>query len=224
MPFLLLFCLGYSLFITLKRFESEKHVFKLETQQSKNNWDEIISETNKAKNHFYEIDSKSFPMEWYQGLAYFNKSEYPKSLELFQKAYFKNPNNINVINNYAGSLELNNNRKEAILYYKKALAISNNFEDARLNLALCYYKEKDFENAFSAIDKCNINTTNLNYKIILNPILKAKFNLIINSLCEKKRNSFVRKDNEDLIPLYFLSKNKKITFANLIGEYIALKT
>ena len=224
MPFLLLFCLGYSLFISLKRYKSETHVFKLETQQSKNNWDEIISETNKAKNNFYEIDSKLFPLEWYEGLAYINKDDYPKSLELFQKAYYKNPYNINVINNYAGSLEINNNRKEAILYYKKALVISNNFEDARLNLALCYYKEKDFENAFLAIDKCDINTTNLNYKIILNPILKAKFNLIINTLSEKKRNSFVRKHNENLISLYFLSKNKKITFAKLIGEYITFKT
>lgn len=216
--FLLLFCLGYSLFISLKRFESEKHVFKLETQQFKNNWDEMLSETNKAKNHFYEIDSKLFPLEWYEGLAYINKNKYSKSLELFQKAYEKNPYNIHVINNYAGALELNNNRKKAIKFYKEALSISNNFEDARLNLATCYYKESDFENAFLVIDKFDINSSNLNYKNILGPIIRKKVALIINSLSEKKR-SFIGLDNlnnDYLIQLYIQSKHKKSTFENFI--------
>ena len=219
LPFLLIICLGFSLLISLKRFESETHVFKIETLQSKNNWDKIISETNFAKNKFYEIDSKLFPMEWYQGLVCINKNDYPKSLELFKKAYEKNPYNINVINNYAGSLELNDNRKKAIKYYHEALVISTNFENARLNFAACYYKEKDFEKAFLIIDKLDINNSNLNYKNILGPILKKKIELIIKSLNDKK-GSFIGlenlNNNDYLIQLYIQSKRKKSTFEDFI--------
>ncbi len=160
-------------------------------------------------------------MEWYQGIAYYNKNEFEKSGDLFLKAYLKNPYNLNVINNYASSLEFNNERKKAIIFYKKALDISNDFETARLNLALCYYKEREFEKAFLVIDKCNINTNNLNYKVILKPIITKKADLILKKATNPRANYFIRKKIQEeggIIELYFFSKNKKITFDQIIED------
>lgn len=212
-------CLGYTLFITLKRYESESHILKLTNAKTNKNWETTISEADNASSYFYKIDSKSLPLDWYKGIAYFNQNEFLKSAAFFQDAYSKNPYNINVINNYASSLEKNLQRGKAILLYNKALEISNGFEEARLNLAACYYNEKAFEKAFLTIDKCDINTRNSNYKTFLIPILQQKANAILLKVNDPVLNQIAQnkvKTSDDLFRIYKIGKEKNLTFENQV--------
>ena len=186
-------------------------------------WEETLHHANKAENYFYKVDLTSIPLAWYQGLASFNLNEKAESVTLFEKAYQIAPYQIQVLNNLAGSYSFQGDRQKAIKYYQKALEISTNFEEARLNLASVYYNEKQYDKAFDVIEKFNIYNANKRYKKYLIPILAKKINAILIQENDLELSSYLGKKitkGNQLYKLYQVAKENNSSFET---EVLALK-
>jgi O-antigen ligase len=213
----------YSTTILLYRINGEQHLFKaLEAEKRMDNTTAIF-EFNKAKSTFFSTDNYAIPLDWHNGKAAYNAGNFEESLEYFIGAYKVNPNSI-VVNNDLGSAYIKNNRTaEAIKHYKEALAISPLYEDAIINLAATYYNNKEYENAFATIEKCNRSTKNDSYKSILTPIVERKLNVTLNSINNPDLNNYLKskiKTEDSLLKLYFDYKKKNVTFDKYILSLI----
>ncbi|MBK8601390.1 MAG: tetratricopeptide repeat protein [Flavobacterium sp.] len=156
-------------------------------------------------------------------MASFNLNEKAESVTLFEKAYQIAPYQIQVLNNLAGSYSFQGDRQKAIKYYQKALEISTNFEEARLNLASVYYNEKQYDKAFDVIEKFNIYNANKRYKKYLIPILAKKINAILIQENDLELSSYLGKKitkGNQLYKLYQVAKENNSSFET---EVLALK-
>lgn len=181
--FVLLFmvCI-YSFIVTTSRLSGEKHTRLLKIAYMRSDWNTMISEATIANNLFYKLDAMSIPIDWYKGVALFSLKNYYSALISFQNAYKENPNNIHVINDLASCYEKIKQHNKAIFFYKKALAISSGFEEARLNLCAVYFNTNRFQSAFIELKKCDSTTLNPKYKLFL-PIITKKY-LNLNNLSD----------------------------------------
>jgi O-antigen ligase len=213
----------YSTIILLYRINGEQHLFKaLEAEKRMDNTTAVF-EFNKAKNTFFSTDNYAIPLDWHNGKAAYNEGNYSESLQYFIDAYKVNPYSI-IVNNDLGSAYIKNNKAtDAIRHYKEALAISPQYEDARINLAATYYNNKQYENAFETIEKCKNNSKNDSYKYILTPIVEMKLNETLNSINNVDLNNYLKskiKTEDDLLELYFDYKKKNVTFDKYILSLI----
>ncbi len=213
----------YSIIVTSFRFKGEMETVKMYVAKANGQWEETLYHANKAENYFYKVDLTSIPLAWYQGLASFNLNEKAESVTLFEKAYQIAPYQIQVLNNLAGSYSFQGDRQKAIKYYQKALEISTNFEEARLNLASVYYNEKQYDKAFDVIEKFNIYNANKRYKKYLIPILAKKINAILIQENDLELSSYLGKKitkGNQLYKLYQVAKENNSSFET---EVLALK-
>lgn len=213
----------YSIIVTSFRFKGEMETVKMYVAKANGQWEETLHHANKAENYFYKVDLTSIPLAWYQGLASFNLNEKAESVTLFEKAYQIAPYQIQVLNNLAGSYSFQGDRQKAIKYYQKALEISTNFEEARLNLASVYYNEKQYDKAFDVIEKFNIYNANKRYKKYLIPILAKKINAILIQENDLELSSYLGKKitkGNQLYKLYQVAKENNSSFET---EVLALK-
>jgi tetratricopeptide (TPR) repeat protein len=213
----------YSIIVTSFRFKGEMETVKMYVAKANGHWEETLYDANKAENYFYKVDLTSIPIAWYQGLASFNLNETAESITYFEKAYQIAPYQIQVLNNLAGSYNFQGDRQKAIQYYQKALEISTDFEEARLNLASVYYNEKQYDKAFDVIEKFNINNKNRRYKKYLIPILAKKINAILIQENDLELSSYLGKKitkGNQLYKLYQLAKENNSSFET---EVLALK-
>jgi O-antigen ligase len=213
----------YSIIVTSFRFKGEMETVKMYVAKANGKWDETLHHANKAENYFYKVDLTSIPIAWYQGLANFNLNETAESVRHFEKAYQIAPYQIQVLNNLAGSYNFQGDRQKATKYYQKALEISTNFEEARLNLASVYFNEKQYDKAFDIIEKFNINNKNTRYKKYLIPILAKKINAILIQENDLELSSYLGKKitkGKQLYDLYYVAKKNNSSFET---EVLALK-
>jgi O-antigen ligase len=209
----------YSSTVIWYRINGENHVFRMLEAKKNSDWQNVIWESNLAQNYFYEMDTKSIPLEWYKATALFKLNQMQESNKSFLTAHRLNPNNISILNDLGSSFTNLNQQEKAIEFYKKALQISDNYENARLNLAAVYFNKKEYENAFQAIDQCDINSTNVTYALFLTPILEKKLNTLLEDIKNSDLNSYLQqkiKTQNDLIELYFASKKNNCTFEKYI--------
>lgn len=205
----------YSTTVVLYRINGEKHTFRMLESRKQSDWEHVIAESNLAENYFFKTDGKSIPLEWYKAAALFKQNQIKESCKKFLEAHKTSPYNITILNDLGSSCTALGQNKEGIKWYKKALQISENYENARLNLAAIYFNEKEYEMAFGTIDQCKINSKNENYKVFLAPIVEKKLNLLLEKLNNAKLNSYLQNrisDTDDLIELYFDARKKGISF------------
>ena len=216
--FILLFFITVflSLIVSLKRYSGESHTRIMKNFHHKSNWTQMIKEADRAINFCYQIDPMSAPLEWYKGVALFSLGNYELALTSFEKANEIHPNNMHILNNLGTCYELNKEHKKAEAFYLKALSISSEFDEARLNLAAVYFNNGNNEMAFNTIDKINTDCPDAKYKVFLMAILKLKINDLLKSksndsnLVEKIRG--ISDSDEKLLNLFFESKRKNIKF------------
>jgi len=212
----------FSATIAFRRLESERQVYHLYEARNAKDAGQVIERAQKAENSSYQIDSKTIAPQWYMGAAYFSLGQFSESEGCFREAYRLTPYNIHAINNLASCYQVNGKRSDAIEMYAKALQISPNFEEARLNLAAVYFNSKAYDKAFQTIDLCSVETRDPKYKIFLPPILKAKADLVLKSInfpvSAEIKNSLV--NLQDYSPLYYESKKNNITFEQQIIKYL----
>ena len=101
--------------------------------------------TNKAYSPLYETDYVAIPIKWYEGLTYVSAGKFNIGLQAFEKAYKINQNCLMVLNNLGSAYEMIGDRENAKLYYHKAIEISPDYNDARLNLASVLYKDGNYK-------------------------------------------------------------------------------
>jgi len=172
---LFIFVTVFSFFIGFKRYKSEIHLQKAYTLRNQSNWQEVILEIRKAENIFYTIDPMCTPLVWYSGSSYYNLGEKENAFIDFLKAYEINPNHIHVLNNLATCYESKSDHNNAIKYYNKALKISPNFTEAKLNLIATLFNSKKNRAAYLKFSELRFDSTNVKYlqmmPILLEPII-----------------------------------------------------
>ena len=215
--------LVYATAILLYRINGENHLVKALDAEKRVDNASAVFEFNKAKNTFFSTDNYGIPLDWHIAKAKYNQGYFKESLKDYIDAYKVNPYSIIVNNDLATTYIKNEKVAEAISHYKKALAISPSYADARMNLAATYYNLKDYETAFKTFDKCNPNSKNNTYKQILTPIVEKKLNIILTNINNIDLNRYLQskiKNEKDLQELYFDYKKKNVTFEMYIQSLI----
>jgi len=205
----------YALVVAGFRFKGEMETVKMYIAKEHEQWNEMLHYANRAENYFYKIDPTSIPIDWYKGIASANLKEIDQSLVYFESAYHQAPYQIQVINNLASTYEFLGKRQKAIEFFQKALQISTDFEEARLNLAAVYFNDKQYDKAFDVIDKMKVDYTNKRYKKYLIPILEKKINAVLmqkNDMALSRNLAKRITRSQHIYNLYLAAKKNHVSF------------
>jgi O-antigen ligase len=210
----------FSLIVCLNRFSGESHTKKMYGFQNNSDWNQMIAEADKSTNFCYSTDPTSMPIKWYKGVALFSQGNIREAESCFEQANLIHPYNIHILNNLASCYETTGNHKAAEETYNKALAISTNFEEARLNLSAVYYNTKEYGKAFDVIDKVKVdNACQEKDQTYLPAILYSRIEGFITNQKDptsKKVLTDVLNSKEKTMHYYLLSKKKKISLEQSI--------
>ena len=219
--FILLIPIGYSFLVTLYRFNGEKHAVKMYVAKAQKNWNETIYESKKASSYFYRLDNTSMPLAWHEGIGHFNENRPEESQACFEKAYQLTPYNIQVITNLASTYQVTGKVDEAIVLYNDALKISNNFDEAKLNLAALYFNKKEYDKAYSTINEVEVSSKNPKYQTYLVTILNQKINTYLKTATDKNVVDNLVKNvttREALLKLFFDAKKNNLDFETYLAQ------
>ena len=175
----ILICL-FATIVTAIRLDSEISAKKMIKAKFQNNFARVIRESEKINLYFYPLEYASTSIEWYKGMALFYSGKIPAALTLYQKAILKTPYHLRTLNDLATAYEQTGQPDSAISFYKRALAISPNLFDSRLNLSATYFNQNKIDSAYDVLNfieykKLNIGP-NENYVKFMSVILAAKIN------------------------------------------------
>ncbi|MFA4852486.1 MAG: O-antigen ligase family protein [Bacteroidales bacterium] len=173
--YLILILISASLYIIYSRYLSDIHMKNALIAKENKNYTAIIKEINKANSIFYPTDPFSTPLSWYRGSAFFNLNKTDMALKDFEEAYQISPYHIHVLNNLASCYELKGEHDNSIRFYKKALTIAPNFEEAWLNLCAVYFNLGQTDSAYQALTNIDTKTKNPKYKKFLTVVMKSEF-------------------------------------------------
>ena len=177
---ILFFVLFLILFIGIIRFRGEYYILKIYEARFNRDWSGMVKYCDIAENNFYTVDPAGMPVAWFRGTANSSIGNYNTTFDDFQQAYKQNPYNKNCVNDLGSAYEkLKQHEKAKELYYK-ALEISNNFDDSKLNLAAIYYNEGRYTEALKFVNSTSKDNMSLRKQQYLNAI-NSKLN-------EKQKN------------------------------------
>lgn len=216
---LLILSLLFSFTVCIKRATGAYHTQRLYLFKQQSNWEKLIDEADKSINLFYSVDPMSAPIVWYKGVALFTSGNMEAAKTCFEQANLIHPYHIHVLNNLGSCYEKLNDHKKAEEMYLRALAISSEFEEARLNLSAVYFNGKEFEKAFKTIDNCSVNSTDEKYKLFLPAILNSWIELQLfskNDLRYIDTLNSLKNNKERTLKLYFESKAKRANFMEYV--------
>lgn len=204
-----------SFMVSVHRFNGEVHSKKIYRYENQSNWNGVVKEADYSINWFYKMDPMSAPINWYKGVALFSMNDFNSSRDCFEQAYLIHPYNIHVLNNLASCYESLKEHQKAIDFYIKALTISSEFEEARLNLSAVYFNTNEIDKAFETINKCSVDCPDSKYNTFLPVILNAWLTLQTRAITDEKtkvRMIETLNNRENITQLYFDSKTKNIKF------------
>jgi O-antigen ligase len=163
-PVLLLLALVLcgNIVIGWQRMVGEIHNLKLLEAQNRRDWKKLVSEATKAENLFYRYTDVALPLAWHEGIGWYQLEQIDKAVVAFGKAYAYNPWSFQVMNNYASALVKNQQYREAVDMYKKALEINPSFDDGKMNLSYVYLQLGEYEQSAEWLEKVDtiVNPTN----------------------------------------------------------------
>ncbi|NOY49584.1 MAG: tetratricopeptide repeat protein [Chlorobi bacterium] len=154
-----------------RRFVSESHARKAILAKNDKKYDLVIKEVDRAVCFYYEMDPLSTPLYWYQGLAFYEEQQYLKAQSAFEKALELNPFHVHILNNLASACIKNNQLNTGMNYYREALSIYPDFEDARFNLTAVYFNLGQTDSAFIMLKTIDENTKDPRYQIFINALI-----------------------------------------------------
>ncbi len=211
----LIFISVYGLKVGMSRFISETHLQKAYTARANGAWQNTIDEVNNAETDYYNIDPMCTPLRWYSGSAYYNLGNQEMAFADFYKAYEVNPNHVHVLNNLATLYEIKGDHAHAIEFYKKALIISPNFEEARVNLCATFFNAGKKQEAYLQFEKLKPDTLNSKYKQMLNLIVYQQIRILSDSIaCEPLKNMLKAISNtpEWYKQIYLKARSNEVNF------------
>ena len=215
-----LIILIFSFSVSSQRFIGEQHTRKMYEAQNSGDWNVMCTEADRSANAFYTMDPMSVPITWYKGVALFSLGNVDGALSSFEKANAIHPFNIHVMNNIGSCYEVQKKHELAISFYLKALNISPNFEEARLNLSAVYYNMGEFRKALATIDALTGTVQSQEkYNTYLTAILRSILEDNKNKQTDLKiisKIEEVQKSDSTIKAAYFLSKSNHIDFEKSI--------
>lgn len=143
----------FSFVFSVARTIGENNTFKVFKNERKNDTN-VIYYCQNAENIFYRITPNTFPIAWFEGVAFDRLGDYTSANECFIRAIKSTPYEVRVLNDYATSLFQLNKAKEAKSVFLKCIDLDPYFDDAKFNLAAIYFFEKQIDSARFYTNKC----------------------------------------------------------------------
>jgi O-antigen ligase/lipoprotein NlpI len=223
--FFILILISASLVIIHSRYSSDIHMKKALIAKENKNYTLVIKEVNKAKSVFYPMDPFSTPLLWYRGSAFFNLNETALALKDFEEAYQINPYHVHVLNNLASCYELKGEHDNAIRFYKNALTVAPNFEEAWLNLCAVYFNLGQTDSAYQTLTNIDLHTKNPKYEKFLTVVMKTKFGSIVNTNPSlQKWYDRINKEPENYYKIHQYSLDNRIEIFRIFTDTLLLKS
>jgi hypothetical protein len=145
--------LAFNVWIGWQRIWGEIHTVRILQAQSKGDFPTMQREAAAARNVFYEYNDVALPLQWYEGIAFYQLDNIPQAVAAFGQAYQLNPWAFQVINNYASALVRAQQYPEAIALFEKALVINPRYDEGKFNLAYCWYAQGKFDTALEWLNR-----------------------------------------------------------------------
>ena len=223
--YLIIILIAASLYVIDSRYFSDIHMKKaMNAKVNKNNL-LIIKEINEANIALYPTDPFSTPLYWYRGSAYYNLNNIDMALKDFKEAYAINPYHVHILNNLASSYELKGEHNKSIEFYKKALTIAPNFEEAWLNLCAVYFNSGQIDSAYMALTHIDTATKNPKYSKFLTVVMGSEFEKIVKERSDlKKWYDLFNNKPEKYLEINRYAIDKKTKIINIFTDTLLLKS
>ncbi|MEJ1933295.1 hypothetical protein WDZ92_24110, partial [Nostoc sp. NIES-2111] len=102
--------------------------------------------------HLLTVDPTTVPLAWHAGVAVFYAGQYGQALELFQEARRAAPYHFLTYNSLASSYAKLGQTDSAKLYFRRAIGISPNWDEPRINLmAVTFNEPGGLDSAFAML-------------------------------------------------------------------------
>lgn len=151
--------LAFCLLIGWQRINGERHNIKMLEAADRRDYRRTIQESQAALNSFYEYDDVTIPLPWFEGSAWFALEKYESAALAFERAYYMNPWNYQVLNNYATTLVKAAKSgddvpiRKAIGLYEEAVRINPRHDDSKFNLVYALYEVGDYAKALEWVER-----------------------------------------------------------------------
>lgn len=152
--FILISCLIYN----FGSVRANYYYQKINENRIRENWQNVILYSNKINPNHYDSDVNCIPLMWHKGIANFSVGNYKLAKKQFWLAYKSYPYNLHVLNNLGSTYSLLNNNDSAIVFYKKALILSNEFDEARINFCILLYQTNETNKCLNELKKITDKT------------------------------------------------------------------
>jgi O-antigen ligase len=135
--------LVFSITIGWYRMQGEMHNVNMLKAQVAKNYALMAKEAAESANPFYEYDDVALPLRYHEGLALTHLKRIPEAVAAFEEAYWMNPWNFAIANNYATALAQDGKVEDAIPLFEKTVAINPKADESKSNLAYLYMQKGD---------------------------------------------------------------------------------
>ena len=145
--------LAFNLYIGWSRINGETHTLRTLEAQGRGDFSTMVREAAAARNPYYEYNDVTLPLQWYEGIGYYQLNQVDSAVAAFEQAYRLNPWAFQVINNYASALVRAKRYGEAIELYQKALTINPRYDEGKFNIAYSWYALGDYTKALDWLSR-----------------------------------------------------------------------
>ncbi|MBK6933158.1 MAG: tetratricopeptide repeat protein [Saprospirales bacterium] len=145
--------LAFNAWIGWQRIQGEIHNVRALRAQASGNYAALQREAAAARNPFYEYNDVALPLQWYEGIAFYQMNRVPESVAAFEAAYRLNPWAFQVLNNYGTALVRTGQYQPAIALFEKALKINPKYDEGKLNISYSWYALGQYEQALEWLNR-----------------------------------------------------------------------
>lgn len=150
---LLLAGFAFNMVLGWQRIKGEIHTVKLLNAQVRGDYRTLQREAAAARNVFYEYNDVTIPLQWFEGIAFYQMNRIDESVAAFESAYRLNPWAFQVLNNYASALIRAGRHRDAIPLFENALAINPRYDEGKFNLAYAWFTLGDRDKAMNWLNR-----------------------------------------------------------------------
>lgn len=142
-----------NLYTGVRRYSGERHTARMLEQRNLGNWEKVIQFSTDAENGSHHFDPYSVPIQFYRGVAWYEKGQKEEAKDCFEKAHQLAPYNFHILNNLATVALENKNYVQADQWLEEAIRINPRFEDGLFNLSYSKALQNQFERAVELLDQ-----------------------------------------------------------------------
>ena len=144
---------AFNMVLGWQRIKGEIHTVELLKAQVRGDYPTLQREAAAARNVFYEYTDVTIPLQWFEGIAFYQMNRVEESVSAFESAYRLNPWAFQVLNNYASALLRVGRHRDAIPLFENALAINPRYDEGKFNLAYVWFTLGDREKALNWLNR-----------------------------------------------------------------------